>query len=183
MGEAKPDVAIVDVGLPDIDGFQVVERARKEGSVLKIIMLTAYCNMWVLYQAGVTQVNALVDKSAGFVQLIQAFEAVMAGRAFMASAFSEISKTTRADRGSFDKLLSSWQITILRYIGAFWSNEEIAAKLGSTPGAIEKQRSTIRDLLSLKTARELVHFARANGFSSCIGTPMEYLEGSMFRRA
>lgn len=168
----RPDIVLLDIGLPDINGYQVLVDLRARLKSLRAIVITGYCTLWSAYRAEGEAVSGLIYKGfGGIADLRKAISEALAGRRFLAQPFQKLLHANRLNPNSFDKVLSRWQISLLAYIGASWSNDEIAHELEVTAESIAKQRSLIKAALQLTSARALVHFARENGFADGVGQP------------
>lgn len=168
----KPDVILLDISLPDISGYQVLAAVRARLKSFRTIVVTGYCTLWSAYRAESELVSGLIYKGFGGIpDLKMAISEALLGRRFLAQPFQKLLQANRLNPNSFDKVLSPWQISLLGYIGASWSNREIAHELDTSEDSIAKQRLLIKGLLQLSSPRALVHFARENGFADDVGVP------------
>jgi DNA-binding NarL/FixJ family response regulator len=78
-GELKPDVLVLDLMLPEMDGFEVARRLREEGSDTKILILTARIDSEALLEAMRLEVDGYLDKTVAIANMSDAIEAVANG--------------------------------------------------------------------------------------------------------
>ena len=170
LKEMRPDVAVVDVGLPDIDGIEMIQRFKKENpeSETRILMLTmhdsekavlaafaagadSYCTKEIDTKDLVTAIketsegNSWIDPSIASLVLSQVKPAVTVGEAFN-SRTVEI----RAVEPEYEQIIEAYPLTereleILECIVAGCSNAQIAEKLFVTVGTV---KTHVRNILN-----------------------------------
>lgn len=170
LQEMRPDVAVVDVGLPDIDGIEMIQRFKKENpdSTTRILMLTmhdsekavlaafaagadSYCTKEIDTKDLVTAIqetnegNSWIDPSIASLVLSQVKPAATVGEAFN-SRTVEI----RAVEPEYEQIIEAYPLTereleILECIVAGCSNAQIAEKLFVTVGTV---KTHVRNILN-----------------------------------
>ncbi|SMF88883.1 two component transcriptional regulator, LuxR family [Paenibacillus uliginis N3/975] len=143
IGLSKPDVLVLDVSLPYMDGFELTKQLKKEyGSSLKIIMLSGYTYDEFYRKAYELGVNAYLSKQASYGQIINAVRQSMSGhmlvpeRLFMASGQD---KLTPAER------------EVLVRVAKEMSNKEIARDLAVSQRTVEYHLTAILQKLGVKS--------------------------------
>lgn len=76
------DIYIIDIGLPDIDGFELIDKIRSEDADARIIVNTIHEEVWLLRRMLDKDVNAILFKSTDFMQMVSAITAVMNGEQY-----------------------------------------------------------------------------------------------------
>src|SRR5687768_9861355 len=79
--DTMPDLVLLDLHLPGLDGFRVVEEVRKIAPHLRVLVLSSHCDEYTVFQAERAHVNGFVDKNTNTVATLrQAIEAVVHGK-------------------------------------------------------------------------------------------------------
>lgn len=129
----KPDVLLLDVNMPLIDGIKVLERVKEEGSTVKIIMLTIENQRQTIRQAINIGVDGYVLKDSAGEEIIEAIKTVYNGEKYIDKSlvsllFSDI-KNKDIKTTSILDTLSKREIEVLLKISKGLSNKEIGEKL------------------------------------------------------
>jgi DNA-binding NarL/FixJ family response regulator len=154
---AKPDVLLIDLMLPDMEGIQVITRLRNEQPGLHVMLLTAQprndlpAELMRLGVAGFLDKTATVQEIAGGIRKLLAGGLVYSssaglGRVEDASppALTGMSMNYTPD------VLTEREREIARMVAAAMSSKEVAAKLGLSPRTVEKHRANIYDKLRVR---------------------------------
>ncbi len=167
----SPDLLLLDLRLPSLDGFGVIERVRETAPRLKIIVLSSRCDRFTILAVERARVNGFVDKNTNSVAALkEAITAVEAGRVWFSAEFRRARAARVSDHQSFDKILSAHDCEVLAILGAPHSIAEAAALLGISVDGVEKQRFLLLRKLGLKSSAELVRYAQENGFTGTSST-------------
>lgn len=143
IGTSKPDVLILDVSLPHIDGFNLASLLKKEyGSSLKIIMLSGYTYDEFYRKAYGLGVNAYLTKQASYGQIINAVRQSMSGHMLVPERIyntSEQNKLTPVER------------EVLVRVAREMNNREIARDLAISQRTVEYHLTAILQKLGVKS--------------------------------
>ncbi|MBI2189819.1 MAG: response regulator transcription factor [Acidobacteria bacterium] len=167
--EIQPDVAILDITMPLLNGVEAARQIVKRSPSTRVLVLTmhsdeAYVNQ--ILQAGAT--GYLLKESAD-VDLIQAVSAVAQGKSFFSPAVARtvLDDYVRrlADKGITDRYdaLSEREREIFQLIAEGKANKEIATILSISPSTVETHRARIMEKLDLHSAAEIVLYAVRKG--------------------
>ncbi|TLN19757.1 response regulator transcription factor [bacterium] len=156
-----PEILILDISMPILDGFEVTKALRQRGTDVKILMLSMHNDPVSVKKAMNMGVDGYVLKEEAFETLITAIEQVSQGNRF-------ISKGARASLGSkhveeAGSVLSPRELEIVKYVAEGLTNKEIAAKLGISVKTVETHRQRVMEKLGFHKAAELVRYAFENG--------------------
>jgi len=167
--ELKPDVAIIDIAMPLLNGIEATRQIVKRSPSTRVLILTmhadeAYVNQ--ILQAGAT---GYLLKDSADVDLLQAVTAVSKGKSFFSPAVARVMLDDYvrqlADKGITDRYesLSEREREIFQLIAEGKANKEIAALLSISPSTVETHRARIMEKLDLHSAAEIVLYAVRKG--------------------
>ncbi|HTH49753.1 MAG TPA: response regulator transcription factor [Candidatus Limnocylindria bacterium] len=164
--ETKPDIAIMDISLPGMDGLTVAERVLQRLPNLGILVLSSFCDDYTLYKVERLRVKGFVDKNSNSIAILkQALAAIREGRSYFSAVFHAVKKARLANPRSFDKMLSESEQTILSLIGHGHSDAEIARRLKISPLTAQTHRRNIMHKLGISGTPKLVAFAAEHGMA------------------
>ncbi len=166
-GELLPDVLVMDVSMPVLDGAEATERVRREAPGVRVLALTMHedrGHLARLLQAGA---SGYVLKRAAAAELVRAIEAVAAGGTYVDPllAGSVLTGAARTRAGTAPReALSEREEEVLRRIAWGASNKEIATELGISTKTVETYKARITDKLGLRSRTEMVRYAVQQGW-------------------
>jgi DNA-binding NarL/FixJ family response regulator len=167
----RPELVLLDLGLPDIDGFSVVDSIRANGVFPRVVALSGNCNAYTVGKSDELGIDGFVDKNTCHTSdIARAISAAGMREKYFSDSYLSIRRALRSDPFSHIKVLSNMQQTVLRMISFSLTDEEIGALLGRSRHAAEKHRFRILGRLGLKTMHELAQYALKSGFGS-LGLP------------
>jgi len=139
----KPDIALLDIDMPMLTGFEVVKTATQKGSKTKFIMLSFYKETEYVVQAKALQIHGYLLKEDRFSEVEKCMDAVSRGEQYFSGSFESVSIENASEDIKNLKLLTPSEITILKLIAKRESTIEIAEKLFVSIRTIEKHRSNL----------------------------------------
>lgn len=163
----KPDIAILDVTMPNLNGIETARQIHEHGLKTRVIILTMHANP--NYAVRAMHVGALgyVLKEADFSEMLQAIENVMQGKRYLSTliADSVLEMLLNADAEKNDSLdvLSLREREIFQLIAEDNTNQSIAEKLSISVRTVETHRAHIMSKLHLTSHTALVRFAIRQG--------------------
>jgi DNA-binding NarL/FixJ family response regulator len=150
----KPDVAVLDVNMPDGDGLMVLETIKNEGLATRVVLLTATLDDDEARRAIKAGVQGIVLKEAAAVRLVESVRRVLAGQqSFDPSVMMQVVSRM------MDQTLSPREAEIVKMVAAGMRNKEIAAKLAIGEGTVKTHLHTIFRKLNVETRSGLVRYA------------------------
>jgi DNA-binding NarL/FixJ family response regulator len=165
----KPDVAILDVAMPLLNGIEATRQIVKKSPATRVLVLSMHADdayVIQILQAGAT---GYLLKDSADVDLIQAVTAVSRGTSFFSPAIARLMLDDYvrqlADKGVTDRYesLSEREREIFQLIAEGKANKEIAAILSISPSTVETHRARIMEKLDLHSAAEIVLYAVRKG--------------------
>lgn len=166
VSQTNPDLVLLDLHLPNLDGFGVVEEIRKVVRDVRVLVLSSHCDEFTVYRAERAKVQGFVDKNTNTVATLkEAIGTVADGRVWFSEAFRRVKAARHRDPNSFDKLLSARERDVLTLVAAPFTDKVIAERLALSVETVEKHRFNILRKLALNSTEELVRYAREHGFT------------------
>ncbi len=166
VARTAPDLLLLDLHLPKLDGFGVMEAVRQSAPKVRILVLSSHCDDYTVFRVEQAHVQGFVDKNTNTVTTLKAaIAAVGQGKAYFSTTFQRLKAARLSDAHSFDKLLTERERAVLVLIGEPLSDREIAVRLGISNETVEKHRFNLLGKLSLKSTAELARYARERGFT------------------
>lgn len=162
--EHNPDLVILDIMLPNLNGSEVLRRLKAKNPRINILIFSAASsNSMVnrLLKAGVT---GYIEKDAGLDELEKAIALVADGRSYFSPRVVEAMRELMISGGQDDSLdcLTNREREIVQLIAESYSNKEIAAKLGMSVRTADTHRTNIMKKLKLHDVAALTRWAIAN---------------------
>jgi DNA-binding NarL/FixJ family response regulator len=165
IGRLMPDIAILDVQMPGLSGFEVAQQVRANGWRTQLVFLTMFANPAVFDQAMSASVRGYVLKDAALLEIVQAVRAVVAGGTFVSPALTghlvrrAYTPAQGARAASGLASLTERERHILRLVADAYTSKEIAETLGIHYRTIENHRTAMSQKLGLQGSHALVKFA------------------------
>jgi DNA-binding NarL/FixJ family response regulator len=161
----KPEVVLLDVGLPDGSGLTVAARVQPALPTVRFLIMSGFVDDYTVYRAEKLGVHGFIDKNTSPSEALQsALTALAAGRTWFSPSVQAIRHTRHADPKSFAKVLSDTEQQVLALIGSGLDDDEIGRKFGITRATAQTHRSHILCKLAIKSTPKLVAFSIAHGF-------------------
>jgi DNA-binding NarL/FixJ family response regulator len=165
----KPDVAIVDISMPDLDGLQATRQIREVAPRTSVVVLTMHESDQMVRRVLDAGALGYVLKSDLAAHLVKAVKDVSAGKVFLTPRVSDIVlKGFLKNRNQPEPMENSRarptprEVQVIRLVAEGKANKEIAAELGITLRTVETHRARIMLKLGMHSLAELIHYAIRN---------------------
>ncbi|HEY1969038.1 MAG TPA: response regulator transcription factor [Pseudonocardia sp.] len=163
----KPDVVVLDVGLPDRSGLSAIGVITEASPESRILVLTMHDDVAYLREAFVSGALGYVLKAAADVELIQAVHDVAAGIRYvhpaLGAALLEKNSASEAPEESRVSGLSEREAEILRLLALGYTNPEMADMMHLSVRTVETYRYRLQQKVGLRSRAELARLARESG--------------------
>lgn len=170
--ELSPDVVLMDISMPGMNGLAVTEVLRKESPAVKVLVLSVHNNRDYIFRIIQAGAHGFISKEAPPDELLKAIESVYAGEPFFSPEIAKAALnqlvTSGGKKDPFAQLTGR-EREVLVLIAEGQSNKEIATKLGIGVRTIETHRERIMRRLDIHSVAGLTKFAIANGMISIEG--------------
>jgi DNA-binding NarL/FixJ family response regulator len=166
---ALPDVAIVDIGMPLLNGIEATRQVVKRAPQVPVLILSMHADEAYIIQALHAGAKGYLLKDSADAELIRAVAAVVAGKSFFSPAVAQVMLDDYvrhlAGRGISDRYetLSEREREIFQLIAEGHSNKEVAELLNVSPTTVETHRGHVLQKLDLHGTADIVLYAVRRG--------------------
>jgi len=163
--ELKPDVAVVDIAMPRLNGLDASEELKRLVPFTKIVILTMSLDAQLAAEAFRRGASAYVVKNAAVEELLTAIREVLKGQSFLSPLITEDTVHVllrNGNRADSDKRITARQREVLQLVAEGMSMKEIANALNVKPGTVAFHKYRAMESLGLKTNSDLLRYAIAH---------------------
>lgn len=160
--ELRPDVVILDIAMPNLNGLDAGEQLRSALRNVKIVYLTMHIEPEVAAEAFRRGASAYILKSSAAEELTLAVRAVLRGESYLTPLMTKDTVTfllRGGSSGNTEKRITSRQSEVLQLLAEGKSMKEIADILQLKPGTVAFHKYKIMETLGLRTNAELLRYA------------------------
>jgi DNA-binding NarL/FixJ family response regulator len=165
----RPDLILLDVELPGVDGPSMVAALRRKAPGVRIIILSSHHDAYTIYRVTRSNVQGYVEKPNPIDVVVEAVHHVLRGGVFFSPTFLEMKRKLLEAPGAFHRVLSEREQEVMRWVVAGMSDTKISAKHGISVQTVAVHRRNIRRKLTLHSDREMVAYARRWGIRVMAG--------------
>ena len=166
IAKMKPDLVLLDLHLPGLDGFGVIEEIRKTAPEVRVLVLSSHCDEYTVFRADLLQVAGFIDKNTNSVATLKtAISAVANGESWFSEPYLRERRVRTRNPHTFDKLLTNRERAVLTLLGQPMNDAEISKQLEIAVETVEKHRFNILRKLGLESTAELSRYSREHGFT------------------
>ena len=161
----RPDVFVMDLGLPDASGIDATRRIAAVSPDTNILVLTVHDDVAYLRKAFDAGARGYLVKDAADVELVLAVRQVATGAEYVHPRLGAALLTTSTGprlAGPGGEL-SERELDVLRLVALGYANAEIAAELYVSVRTVETHRAHVQQKLGIKARADLVRYAREHG--------------------
>jgi two-component system response regulator NreC len=167
--ELQPDVVLMDVSMPRMNGADATRRIRELCPEVKIVALTAHRASAYLSQMLKAGASGYVLKNTAFNELVDAILAVAKGGRYIDRASQELMLNAPPENVTWKgdpqgKPLSEREMEVIALVANGYTNKEIANKLAISVKTVESHKANSMQKLDLKSRAEIVDYARFRGW-------------------
>lgn len=161
MNTLQPDIFIIDIDLPGMDGIQVLELLRKREYQGIIIMISAKSDYFYGKYSADAGANGFVSKKEGLNNIIAAIEAARNNYSYFPFALNRFVGNLTSDQQKMDAL-SRQEISVMRYLLDGHDNNTIGEKMFISSKTVSTYKSRLMEKLECSSLMQLFNFAQRN---------------------
>jgi DNA-binding NarL/FixJ family response regulator len=159
-----PQVAVLDVDMPQADGITVARTIKEEGLPVAVVLLTMHRNERFFNAALDLGVAGYVLKDSAVSEIVSAIHAVNAGNRFVTPLLTDYllnrrQAQTQSEANSGLSTLTDAERRVMKLVAEYKTSQEIADELFISIRTVDRHRANIANKLDLKGAHSLLHFA------------------------
>jgi len=165
-GDLKPDLVILDLGLPELHGLEVTRRILQRRPETEVLVLTMHASEELIRQVLRAGAHGYVLKSDAGEQLVSAVRSLERHEPFLTTRVTEVvldGFLKGVANDAVGEALTPREREVLQLVAEGRSSKSIAAALGVTVKTIESHRASLMRKLHLRTVADLVRYAVRNG--------------------
>lgn len=165
-----PDVVLMDVGLPGLNGIEAARKIRAERPDIEVIMLTMHDDAATVDRALRAGARGFMVKGCGIDELREAIRTVRRGEVYLHSSISHFVlqgylRSNSDEEPAIDETLTPREREILQLIAEGNTSQEIADRLQLKPKTVQNYRAQIMDKLGERSTAGLVRYALRLGLA------------------
>ncbi|CUW39652.1 putative response regulator, LuxR family [Magnetospirillum sp. XM-1] len=165
-----PDVLVLDIGLPDLNGIEVARTAIRRHPDLRVVALSGFADRIYIEEMLKAGAHGYVVKSAGADELVSAIRAVAGGRSFLSPEATQVMlRHIQPDADTVappPSVLGKREREVLVLLAGGLRSAEIAASLGIAVATVEVHRRNIKQKLGMNRTADLIRYAVHEGLIS-----------------
>lgn len=174
--EARPDIILMDITMPQMDGLEATRQIKKQWPECVILCLTVHEDKFYFMEMLAAGASGYLTKQVASDELVAAIHAVTQGHIYLQPALARwlledyqqlASRKEAIEKGSEAavklEVLSEREREVLEMVAQGLTNQQIGEKLDLSPKTIARHRERIMSKLNLHTRVELVKFAISSG--------------------
>jgi DNA-binding NarL/FixJ family response regulator len=162
-GELKPDVIVLDIGLPGVSGIEILRRIIARRPEARVLMFS-------MYQDGIYATRAINAGARGYLSkasapdlLVDAVRAVATGQRYLSPDVEQAMTMQSSAANRLADALSTRELEVLRLLTQGYGIEEIGERLGLSPKTAANHQSSIKQKLGASSALQLILIAQQFG--------------------
>ena len=159
----RPDVALVDVAMPALNGVEAARRIVRDLPEVKVLVLSMYTGEEYVREALAAGASGYLVKDSAADELVEAIRVVARGEKYLSPAVAHLAVKAGAGGASQLDRLTTREREVLQLIAEGNSNKAIAARLSLSVKTIEAHRTNLMAKLDIHDTASLTRFAIARG--------------------
>ncbi len=161
--ELKPDLVILDIGIPRLDGLEVISRLMVLALPLKILVLTGQSASLFALRSMQAGAAGFVCKQGGLAELVTAVNVVASGYSyFPSSAMRPVQQGAYSDDVELLGRLSDREVSVLQYLSQGYSNKQISEQMFISNKTVSTYKARLLLKLNAGSLVDLIEFAKRN---------------------
>jgi DNA-binding NarL/FixJ family response regulator len=164
LKKEKVDILILDLNLPDTDGFTLLKTIREFDTTIRIVILTMYHEEFLVERARLEGANAYLLKNSGNEELIQALDNLGKNQFYVAEQLAQELTRKKLFKDDFAQKmkLTRRELEIIKLLAMGMTSQQAAVELSLSSHTVDTHRKNIFRKLEINSIADLVRFAHDN---------------------
>lgn len=168
--EHRPDIAVLDISMPGLNGIEVARKLKDEAPEIKPLILSMHSDRRFVLEALRAGARGYILKEAGIRDLLLAVQEVRDGHIHLSAAVGEqvirdYIGLAETDESSVFSVLSGREREVLQMLAEGHTTKEIAGRLNLSVKTVESHRKAVMDKLEIRSIAELTKYAIREGLT------------------
>lgn len=163
--ELRPDVVVMDVGMPDMNGIEATRLLQGEMPEVRVIALSTYSDKRYVLSMLDAGASGYVIKAAAADELLRAIQAVAAGKRFLSPEITSVVLRSRSGPPRDTRSLGQREREVLQLLAEGLTTIKIGERLHIAPKTVETHRRNISRKLGVRSIAELTKYAIREGLT------------------
>ena len=170
--ELRPDVVVMDIGMPDLNGIEATRRIRADQPQVKVVALSMHSDRRFLTEALKAGASGYLLKDSAFEELELAIRPVTAGQTYLSPRIADsvvegyLRQRAEPEQTTVFAVLSPRKREVLQLVAEGRASKQIAISLHVSVKTVETHRRQIMNKLGIHSVAELTKYAIREGLSS-----------------
>lgn len=167
----QPDIVIMDIGMPNLNGIDATQQMLAENPHLKILALSTHSDAWMVAKMIRAGAKGYMLKESAFSELANALQAIMEGKTYLCSQIASVVFTDYVNMltnptWAAGEPLTTREREVLQLVAEGHTTRQIAKILGLSPKTVDSHRDHIMKKLNIRTIAGLTKYAIQEGLTS-----------------
>ncbi len=167
----QPDIVIMDIGMPNLNGIDATQQMLAENPHLKILALSTHSDAWMVAKMIRAGAKGYMLKESAFSELSNALQAIMEGKTYLCSKIASVVFTDYVNmltnpNWAAGEPLTAREREVLQLVAEGHTTRQIAKILGLSPKTVDSHRDHIMKKLNIRTIAGLTKYAIQEGLTS-----------------
>jgi len=169
--ELQPDVAILDIGMPGLNGIEAARQIHADDGPARVLMLSMYCDKRFVVEALQAGASGFLPKDCAVDELAAAIRTVMQQQLYLSAQISgdiinDYLRLLKTSDPSVFTVLTPRERQVLQMLAEGNTTKTIAGSLGVSAKTVETYRQQLMDKLEIRSIAELTKYAVREGLTS-----------------
>jgi DNA-binding NarL/FixJ family response regulator len=167
--ELSPDVVVMDIGMPDLNGIEATRRIVKDWPKVKVVGLSMHSSDKYVREMFKAGASGYLLKNCPFEELVEAIKTVVGGKTYLSPSISDMVVKEYASKSDDEKsafsILSQREREVLQLFAEGKTTKQIGRRLHISPKTVEAHRLRIMDKLDIDNIAQLTKYAIQEGLT------------------
>jgi len=167
--ELSPDVVVMDIGMPDLNGIEATRQINKDYPKVKIVGLSMHSSDKYVREMFKAGASAYLLKNCPFEELVEAIKTVIGGKTYISPSISDMVVKEYASKPEDEKsvfsILSQREREVLQLFAEGKTTKQIGRSLHISPKTVEAHRLRIMEKLNINNIAQLTKYAIQEGLT------------------